>query len=195
MDQSHNIRFQTIVCYGDSNTFGYDPRGFFGGRYDEPWTLLLARATGWDIRNNGMNGRMIPRRQEAFPKNADRILVMLGTNDLLQGASAAEAADRMEAFLNTLDPHKVFLLAPPPMVPGAWVPDGDLIERSEELAARYRALARKMNIAFADAGQWDIPLCFDGVHFTEEGHRRFADALIKELAEGVHSPDSTCPKD
>ena len=22
-----------IICFGDSNTYGYDPRGYFGGRY------------------------------------------------------------------------------------------------------------------------------------------------------------------
>ena len=172
----------TIVCYGDSNTFGYDPRGFFGGRYDEPWTFLLERSSGWEIRNNGMNGRCIPRRQEVFPKNADRIVVMLGTNDLLQGATAAEAAARMEAFLDTPDRRKFLLLAPPPLVRGAWVPDEELIDQSKALGGLYRDLARKLGIRFADAGQWEIPLCFDGVHFTEEGHRRFAEALEKEIA-------------
>lgn len=23
-----------VICFGDSNTYGYDPRGYFGGRYD-----------------------------------------------------------------------------------------------------------------------------------------------------------------
>ena len=24
---------QKILCYGDSNTYGYDPRAYLGGRY------------------------------------------------------------------------------------------------------------------------------------------------------------------
>ena len=24
-----------MLCYGDSNTYGYDPRGFFGDRFTE----------------------------------------------------------------------------------------------------------------------------------------------------------------
>ncbi len=33
-----------ILCFGDSNTYGYDPRGYFGGRYDagDRWVDLLA---------------------------------------------------------------------------------------------------------------------------------------------------------
>lgn len=172
----------TIVCYGDSNTFGYDPRGFFGGRYDEPWTSLLARSSGWEVRNNGMNGRTIPRRREVFPQNADLIVIMLGTNDLLQGATAIEAAARMEAFLDTPDRRKFLLLAPPPMERGAWVRDETLITQSRQLGELYQEVARKLGIRFADAGKWEIPLCFDGVHFTEEGHRRFAEELRKELS-------------
>ena len=31
-----------VICYGDSNTYGYDPRLPLGGRYDHPWPELLA---------------------------------------------------------------------------------------------------------------------------------------------------------
>ena len=33
-----------ILCFGDSNTYGYDPRGFFGDRYGagDRWVDLLA---------------------------------------------------------------------------------------------------------------------------------------------------------
>ena len=33
-----------IICFGDSNTYGYDPRGYFGGRYDADcrWVDILA---------------------------------------------------------------------------------------------------------------------------------------------------------
>ena len=36
-------------------------------------------------------------------------------------------------------------------------------------------------IGFVDAGAWKIPLAFDGVHFTENGHRIFAENLYKYL--------------
>lgn len=51
-----------VICFGDSNTYGYDPRGYFGGRYgaDCRWVDILAAETGWTISNMGQNGREIP---------------------------------------------------------------------------------------------------------------------------------------
>ena len=52
----------SIICFGDSNTYGYDPRGYFGGRYnaDSRWVDILATEIGWTISNMGQNGREIP---------------------------------------------------------------------------------------------------------------------------------------
>ena len=180
-----------ILCFGDSNTYGYDPRGFFGNRYgaDDRWVDLLEKQTGYELINTGANGREIPRNPYALRlltehAPVDIFLVMLGTNDLLQGASAKEAAARMEAFLNPLLPHcKQFLLvAPPPMKRGAWVPTDALVTESIYLAEEYKLLAEKVNIPFVDTRHWNIELTFDGVHFTEEGHHSFANHLIDYLS-------------
>ena len=99
------------LCFGDSNTYGYDPRGFFGGRYENCWVDLLAAKTGHTFINAGANGREIPRSPSAVGQmdEADSILIILGTNDLLQGASPQEAAARMEAFLLPLLSHRLLL--------------------------------------------------------------------------------------
>ncbi|MDY3859279.1 MAG: lipase, partial [Candidatus Limivicinus sp.] len=60
----------------------------------------------------------------------------------------------------------------------------ELIGQSVRLAEAYRALALRLGIGFADAGKWRISLCFDGVHFTEDGHRAFAGRLVKTLQTG-----------
>ncbi len=170
-----------VVCFGDSNTFGYDPRSYTGGRYDADsrWVDVLAHKTGWDIRNNGMNGREIPSRESVFPTSTDILIVMLGTNDLLQGKSAVDVAARMEQFLTLLPiaRKKILLIAPPPMEIGEWVQDQVLIDRSFELAGNYCALSERLGVHFADAGQWGVSIAFDGVHFTEEGHQVFAREL------------------
>ena len=171
-----------LYCCGDSNTFGYDPRSFLGDRYDRPWPEILARLTGWTVRNNGQCGRRVTTRETVFPKNADRILVMLGTNDLLGGDEPHAIAERMERFLSGLDPSKCILVAPPHLCRGEWVPDDDLVRRSMDLAGEYRSVAARLGIRFLDAGEWGIPLCFDGVHFTEEGHRLFAERLQNAVA-------------
>ena len=177
-----------ILCLGDSNTYGYDPRGFGGGRYpaDSRWPELLALQTHWDLVNLGENGLEIPRGFFRIPEDGDWILVMLGTNDLLQGADADTAAFRMEGFLQQLlqDEKKPFLIAPPPLKPGAWVPPGSLIAQSAALGSCYRAVASRLGIPFADSSQWNISLAYDGVHFTEQGHRDFARSLAHVLQKG-----------
>ena len=179
-----------ILCFGDSNTYGYDPRGFFGDRYgaEDRWVDLLAKQIGWEAINLGANGREIPRNPYTFRlliehAPVDLFLVMLGTNDLLQGASAKVTAARMEAFLKHLLPHckEILLICPPPMKRGAWVPTDALVTESILLTEEYKLLAEKLNIPFVDTCEWNIALTFDGVHFTEEGHHTFAENLRKEL--------------
>lgn len=106
---------------------------------------------------------------------------MLGTNDLLQGATAKEAAARMEAFLTPLLPHckQILLICPPPMKRGAWVPTDELVTESIQLEEEYKFLAEKLKIPFVDTREWNIELTFDGVHFTEAGHHAFANHLME----------------
>ena len=179
-----------ILCFGDSNTYGYDPRDCFDDRYsaEDRWPDLLAKQTYWDVINAGVNGREIPCNPYALHliteyTPVDIFLVMLGTNDLLQGASAKETASRMDAFLNSLLPYcsQILLIAPPPMRRGAWVPTDELVAESYHLAEEYNALAEKLNIPFVDTLKWNIELTFDGVHFTEAGHLTFANHLIDYL--------------
>ena len=58
-----------VICYGDSNTYGYDPRSYIGGRYpaSNPWVDLLAEKTGWEVMNRGLNGREIPGHSISVP--------------------------------------------------------------------------------------------------------------------------------
>ena len=174
-----------VICFGDSNTYGYDPRSYLGGRYDPDsrWVDILVEETGWSVCNMGQNGREIPSASPAFPADTDLLIVMLGTNDLLQGRSPEQAAERLERFLSgiPLDRSKILVIAPPPVKRGAWVPGQQLIDDSHTFAQLCQTLAAQMGIRFADAGRWDVPLAYDGVHFTEQGHRTFAAGLLEKL--------------
>ena len=173
------------ICFGDSNTYGYDPRSYLGVRYipDSRWVDILAVETGWTVYNMGQNGREIPAAAPDFPADTDLLIVMLGTNDLLQGRSPEQAAEKLNRFLSgiSLDRNKILLIAPPPVQLGAWVPNQQLIDDSRTFAQLCQALTEQLGTRFADAVKWAIPLAYDGVHFTEQGHRAFAAGLLEEL--------------
>ena len=179
-----------ILCFGDSNTYGYDPRSYFGGQYpaQHRWADLLAKKLNCTAVNAGENGREIPRREGELQrfdlmvsnqKPLDLLLVMLGGNDLLQGNSVAAIAQRMEAFLARipLEKSQIVLIGPPRMKPGAWITDDRLLEDCIRLNAAYRTVAEKLGVRFIDAADWDIDVTFDGVHYSERGHQTFAEQL------------------
>ena len=184
----------TLLCIGDSNTYGYDPRSYFGDRYpaDVRWTERLGT---WKTVNCGMNGLAVPFNHTVFTdlirsKSPDVVAVMLGTNDLLEGANAEMTAKRMEAFLTDIKDicPKLLLIVPPPMQPGEWVQSQKQIDESVKLGKEYCELAKKLEIYYADAGEWHAELAYDGVHFTPKGHKAFAEGLCAVLNRLVVKP-------
>lgn len=194
---------QRVMCFGDSNTYGYDPRSPLGERYsaEERWTGILNQSPRWEILNYGENGREIPDESDlrfylsdllCSCGALDGMVVMLGTNDLLHygGRTAAEVADRMEAFLRALlrldglrlAGTRLLLVSPPAMAAGTWVTDRLVLEQSALLGDCYRRAAERLGVAFADAARWNVALSYDGVHFTPAGHRTFAGHMEAELA-------------
>ncbi len=194
----------TIICYGDSNTYGYDSRSFFGGRYEEDkrWPEILDRETDWTVLNYGKNGRCTPyflpeiewvtNRLKQWKNEAAPVWlwIMLGTNDLLHNPSmnAQSVSERMERFLRKLlacdetadGSVRLRLISPVHLKRGMWVETDELCRESEKIDDYYRKVAGRLEIDFTCAGDWDIPLLFDGVHFSEEGNRKFADCAKKE---------------
>ena len=189
-----------ILCFGDSNTYGYDPRSFFGSQYpaQHRWVDLLAQKLSCKAVNAGENGREIPRREGELQrfdlmlsnqKPLDLLIIMLGGNDLLQGNSVEAIARRMEFFLEriSLKRSKIVLIGPPRMRPGAWITDDRLLEACVQLNAAYRTVAENLSVRFVDASAWDIDVTFDGVHYSEQGHQTFAENLHLALSQAVVS--------
>ena len=181
-----------ILCYGDSNTYGFDPRSFLGDRYapEHRWTDLSF--PGHTVLNAGENGRAVPFRPQDFAlihslidRHApiDLMIVMLGSNDLLQGRTPEETCARMEAFLTQFYGIPLLLLAPPPMQRGAWVEEASLVEASRRLGQLYQTLADRLGIPYADTEAWRPELAFDGVHLSENGHKTLAKHLHTYLCD------------
>lgn len=136
---------KTVVCYGDSNTYGYKPDT--GGRYPKGkrWPILLQKMLGddYDVIPEGLNGRTTAYDREDPWKNGltylvpclnsckpiDVLIFMLGTNDCNWDLhlSADDIASGMELLIKTsLDACKEFQEKAPEIliiVPAAILPD------------------------------------------------------------------------
>ena len=185
-----------ILCYGDSNTYGYDGTDPFGGRLPEQvrWPELLGRSLGCECLNCGLNGRRVPHYPRSIETDlrllsralsGDLIIVMLGTNDCFRGISAMQIAERMDRFLDSIigAAKQILLISPPVLRCDDWVQDDDMFEESQDLGEQYRELADRKGCLFADSEEWDIEMAFDGVHFSPEGHEVFAQKLEEILNE------------
>lgn len=113
---------KTILCYGDSNTWGYMPAT--GARFDENtrWTGVLQRLLGENCRvvENGLNSRQsafdVPGKPHLNAMNdfyaalisqkpLDALVIMLGTNDLklTDAKTSAEGVAKLVEMAQMVD--------------------------------------------------------------------------------------------
>ncbi|QIN84160.1 hydrolase [Rubrobacter tropicus] len=161
---------RTILCYGDSNTWGSDPET--GERFSEEvrWPGVLARELGDGFRvvEEGLSGRTTVRDDpiEGVHKNGrtylracleshkpiDLVTVMLGTNDLKErfGASASDIAQGAASLAEEIlrsgcgpggGAPVVLLMAPPPV--GKLTDMAEMFEGSREKSARFAGHYRR----------------------------------------------------
>lgn len=185
-----------IACYGASNTYGFDPRGYFGSRYpaDCRWPEVLAALTGYTVLNWGENGRELPHSQaeleylsSLLEANAplDLLILDLGINDLLTHypPSVSLVTGRLETFLDWLKEHcpalSVLVLLPGPLN----LPEERLMEAFRQLPPAMEAVLQARGIPCLDLNLLILELCFDGIHLTELGQCTLAAELADELAD------------
>ncbi len=200
-----------ILCFGDSNTFGYKPDK--SGRFDETirWTARLQRMLGdnYQIVEEGLCGRtsIFEDPQKVGRKGLDLVdvlveshnpidvfVVMLGTNDCktYYGATAESIAEGLgqviaKAQRVTRCDMKILVISPILLGSGVGEIDVDFNEASEEvsreLAGEYEKLARKNNFYFLDASKYADASDTDREHLDEQGHEKLADAIYDKLIE------------
>lgn len=202
---------RTILCYGDSNTWGYDPAS--GQRFppDVRWTGVLAHelGDGYRVIEEGLNGRttrwddpiepgrngltyLAPCLESHHP--LDMVLIMLGTNDLkqrfnLSASDIAESAGGLAGIAKHAaqnaagQPPHVLLIAPPAVTTLT-----DLDEmfagadpKSRLFSRYYRLSAGWHGVSFFDAGSVIASSPLDGIHFEADAHRTLGQALAREV--------------
>ena len=154
------------------------------------------RTTVWDDPVEGdKNGlRYLPACLESHMP-LDLVILMLGTNDLkarfsLTTLDIALGVERLvQVILKSgcgVDgaPPAIILAAPPPINP---LDDVGLEmfygghEKSASLAQRYKAVAERWGCGFLDVGAVIAVDAADGIHYSEDAHRRLGYAMAEHV--------------
>lgn len=201
-----------VLCYGDSNTWGYIPGS--GGRYafSSRWTGVLQVKLGNQVQifEQGLNGRTnatddpghsgrngaaglgpVLERYEPL----DLVVIMLGTNDMkqdfqLSAGAIARGACMLVSIVKknhgvTSDP-KVLLISPPRI---RFLPFAsktvfeEADKKSRTLPLGYERVARECDCHFFNATEIVAASLIDGVHLGKTGHRKLGESLAEKIKE------------
>ena len=176
----------TLVCFGDSNTWGYVP-GSEGERFprDVRWPNQLQRLLGdeWDVIAEGLNGRTATyERADSEGRNGlpyllpclhshapvDLVVIFLGTNDVnfIDDDRAARCVGRLVEIVRRCD-AEVYVVVPPPF-------DGHALAPS---------FAEELDCPLIDLdGVASYPIVNGDVeHLDADGHAAVARAIADRL--------------
>ncbi len=194
-----------VLCFGDSNTYGYSPVD--GQRYgdDINWPGVLDRLLGdkFEVINEGKNGRTVafddPYKVGCNGMNdiesciedhepVDLVIIMLGTNDLKVYFDAspqiiAENLREMCKLVQTKTDARIILASPALL--------GDQIEFSPlhlefgrtqvdysfELAPYFEKVAKEVGAEFIDLAMVAMSSDVDCLHLMPEEHAKVAQAM------------------
>ena len=202
---------KSVLCYGDSLTWGDRPDGT--GRHPLPdrWPGALAarlgqgvevvaeglngRTTAWDMLDGGPADRNGARHLPvALHSHAplDLVILMLGTNDAINLRSdvyrTALGMKRLveialwHPYPRGLPRPQVLVVAPPRIRVCDWAGEAE-VAVVDGLGAAYAQVASEFGVAFFDAAPVALGSTVDGVHLDADVSRGLGEALAPKVAE------------
>lgn len=181
-----------ILCFGDSNTYGYIPST--GGRYDKNtrWTGVLQTLckNNYEIIEAGENNRNAlidsPKILPEYMKiNPDTVILAIGINDT-QKFFNTDIKNTLEKLVDIVLPIPTIILAPPILNKSilkhpifSTMFDENSIEQSKKLPEIYFQVARAKGCEFLNLNLQ--PSKIDGLHYGAEQHKIIAKSIYQML--------------
>lgn len=198
---------KTVLCYGDSLTWGYNAAG---GRHplEDRWPSVIQAALGSSVHviAEGLNGRTTAF--DEYVAGADRngarilptvvmthtpidlIVFLLGTNDMkpwIHGnpVAAKQGMQRLVEIVRSHDygwPAPQILIVAPPVVSHTENAEYTAMfaggeASSKHLAPLFATLAAEMGCGFFDAATIATTTPLDGIHLDAKNTRKIGEAL------------------
>jgi lysophospholipase L1-like esterase len=201
---------RTVLCFGDSNTYGSIP-GVAGGRYDRDirWPGVLAAELGerWHVVEEGLPGRTTVFDDPIYPYRRgadylppclashaplDVLVIFLGTNDLktrLAAGPSDVAAGVGVLALTALASASgrdgtapaVLLLGLPRLGPQLPPDFVGAHEKANELPRYLAEQASVLGVGFLDLADVAAYSAIDGFHLEPDGHAAIGHAVAQHL--------------
>ena len=198
-----------ILCYGDSNTYGYIPETC--GRYEQDcrWSGLLKRYfPNYKIIEEGMNNRcgffknpsgLKQSGGEYLPvflqnhKDIDICILNLGTNDAqffyeLDGAAAEQGLNNLINSLKDANQNTKIIICAPVKITENILRNRfsiqfnkESIERIKTVFPVFKRTAQERDCLYFDFNKFVNPSEIDGLHYSAESHK----IIAKKLAEFI----------
>ena len=197
-----------VLCFGDSNTFGFIPES--GKRYDKNtrWSGILAKlaAEKVEIIEAGCNNRTAFSDNPAgfeqtgykvlptlLNKNLDCVILAIGVNDLqfFYNPTLEEIENGMRRLVDIVREQcpkaEIILVSPARLTDNIFngyfraMFDKRSIEKSLHLAKIYEEIAAEKDCSFID---WDKIVKVspkDGLHLEPDAHKKIAEAMFESL--------------
>ncbi len=202
-----------VLCFGNSNTWGYVPGTGERLDYNSRWTGIIAHllAKEYQIIEEGLNGRtiawddpthsgrngmkyLLPCLETHRP--LDLVIILLGTNDLKNyfHGTVKDIVANIEKMIQVIKnnqygsngtPPKILLLSIPHVLKISR-PDSSFQnarEKSIQLTQEYRDIALKNQVNFLDITDAIKSSPVDGVHLSLENHQKLAQLLVEKIKE------------
>jgi len=187
-----------IICYGDSNTFGYNTKD--NSRFDENirWTSVLQKNIGavYEVINEGACDRtgfvtnpkgVLFSAQQHFPKlmseteRFDLLILWVGTNDLQTqyDISTGTVEKGLEKLISIAKEKAKNIIIIPPVILSENVLAGNFsyqfnetsIVKSKTIGSIFKTLAGVHDCEYFDINEIVTPTDIDGLHYDEESHK------------------------
>lgn len=169
-----------VIALGDSLTFGY------GADKDKSYPVKLAKKTGWNVINAGINGDtsagVLNRLDKIIQQKPALVLLGIGGNDVLRKVPSSVTKDNIAKIISQLQAKNipVVLIAEPHISASA------LFGKASDNPI-YQEIASSHNVPLLSDVWSDIlsdnKLKSDQIHANADGYALFSDKLYAFLQE------------
>lgn len=192
-----------ILCYGDSNTYGFIPENCRRYEKNERWSGILSEilSNEYEIVEEGMNNRTgFFRNPEGLKqsggeylsiylqnhKDFDICILNLGTNDsqIFYELTPQICKNGLESLINSIrevNPNTKIIIIPPVKITPNILNSGfslmfnkNSIEKIQAVFPVFEQVAKENNCLYYDFNNIVSPSETDGLHYTKDSHKSIA---------------------